>query len=686
MKKTIIISVLMFVILVVLGNGVFASEDKISINVNTSWTSSDVENRPESITVKLLANGTETGKSIVVTAASNYCGNFSDLDKYDENNELIVYTIKEDAIFGYTTEINNELEDNLKEIYAPVEEVTDGNDYVISIQDWTDGNKDLEIKTDDNNNIVTNPLTLNDEGNIENVNEEDTWTINKNEDGTVTINKEGNYDLTIQGHQNWNWGTPYYTYDATVTDYVKAHDGSGWDGDTQTNNNNKPSLIKNNDNTFKLKATMDWGPDNPETGMEGWAYYNQAGGIGIGPQDWSGNFRIFGKKLVEKIEKTVYTMTLINSPTERTEVKVTKEWKDDPSKHEGEEFEIRLLANGQETGRKITISSNTNWKGTFQNVIKYDNYGKKIVYSLSEDATQIHTSETENKKVIYQEDYFVVIKTDEPLEDGDYIVAFFDWYPGNNEYRTIWTEGDLFRYGELGFVHESEEHIIDTKGDEYDEYLLVSSMPEYMVWNITNTENGIVMRNNGRVLALRAEQYNASQWGWQGAFNYYFVPVYEGINGWYNPGQDWGGTYGSNYNPYLEIGINESGEPNHYIGSRFAYDGNYRDENGIMINKPWYGSFRYDENMTWIPAFETIGEGGSFKFLKKVRLEVVEEDPYEFIIYGDSTPEHPEINDPETKTLPKTGNEWKKVIILTVIGTMFIMTGIILEKRKINEK
>ena len=114
MRKAIIISILIFIVLVVFGNKIFAAENTITINVNTSWTSSDIENRPESITVELLASGIETGKSIVVTAASNYCGVFSELDKYDENNDLIVYTIKENAIFGYTTEIENELEDKFK--------------------------------------------------------------------------------------------------------------------------------------------------------------------------------------------------------------------------------------------------------------------------------------------------------------------------------------------------------------------------------------------------------------------------------------------------------------------------------------------------------------------------------------------------------------------------------------------
>ena len=61
--------------------------------------------RPESITVNLLKNGTKVD-SKVVTAANGWKYEFTNLDKYDENNNLIIYTVTEDKVNSYDTTIN----------------------------------------------------------------------------------------------------------------------------------------------------------------------------------------------------------------------------------------------------------------------------------------------------------------------------------------------------------------------------------------------------------------------------------------------------------------------------------------------------------------------------------------------------------------------------------------------------
>ena len=61
--------------------------------------------RPESITVNLLKNGTKVD-SKVVTAANGWKYEFTNLDKYDENNNLILYTVTEDKVNNYDTTID----------------------------------------------------------------------------------------------------------------------------------------------------------------------------------------------------------------------------------------------------------------------------------------------------------------------------------------------------------------------------------------------------------------------------------------------------------------------------------------------------------------------------------------------------------------------------------------------------
>ncbi|WP_248686390.1 Cna B-type domain-containing protein [Streptococcus merionis] len=61
--------------------------------------------RPKSITVRLLADGKDTGKYVVVTADSKWTYSFKNLPKY-KNGKAIVYTISEDPVAGYTTKID----------------------------------------------------------------------------------------------------------------------------------------------------------------------------------------------------------------------------------------------------------------------------------------------------------------------------------------------------------------------------------------------------------------------------------------------------------------------------------------------------------------------------------------------------------------------------------------------------
>ena len=62
--------------------------------------------RPTSITVHLLANGEDTGKTAVANADGGWHYSFTGLDKNTSDGQVINYTVKEDAVAGYTSEIN----------------------------------------------------------------------------------------------------------------------------------------------------------------------------------------------------------------------------------------------------------------------------------------------------------------------------------------------------------------------------------------------------------------------------------------------------------------------------------------------------------------------------------------------------------------------------------------------------
>ena len=57
------------------------------------------------VTVHLLADGVDTGKSITLGETGNWKGSFDNLRKYKADGTEIVYTVKEDEVSGYTSEV-----------------------------------------------------------------------------------------------------------------------------------------------------------------------------------------------------------------------------------------------------------------------------------------------------------------------------------------------------------------------------------------------------------------------------------------------------------------------------------------------------------------------------------------------------------------------------------------------------
>ena len=79
--------------------------EKTEVSGRKTWVDYDnkYNSRPESITVRLFADGTEV-TSKTVTANDNWKWLFTDLDKYNSGTE-IVYTISEDTVSGYKSKV-----------------------------------------------------------------------------------------------------------------------------------------------------------------------------------------------------------------------------------------------------------------------------------------------------------------------------------------------------------------------------------------------------------------------------------------------------------------------------------------------------------------------------------------------------------------------------------------------------
>ncbi|MDY2959434.1 MAG: Cna B-type domain-containing protein, partial [Hornefia sp.] len=86
---------------------------KTSVQVTKAWEDKNDQDgvRPNSVTIKLLADGKETGKTLTLTKADNWTGTFTDLDEYKAGKK-IKYTIKEESVGnGYVSAITGSAED-----------------------------------------------------------------------------------------------------------------------------------------------------------------------------------------------------------------------------------------------------------------------------------------------------------------------------------------------------------------------------------------------------------------------------------------------------------------------------------------------------------------------------------------------------------------------------------------------
>ncbi|ACV21554.1 Collagen adhesin precursor [Slackia heliotrinireducens] len=83
--------------------------DKTSVTVVKAWDDADNKDgiRPDQVTVRLLANGEDTGKSVVLNAENNWEASFGDLD-LKAGGTAIVYTVAEDEVDGYTAVITGD--------------------------------------------------------------------------------------------------------------------------------------------------------------------------------------------------------------------------------------------------------------------------------------------------------------------------------------------------------------------------------------------------------------------------------------------------------------------------------------------------------------------------------------------------------------------------------------------------
>ena len=203
--------------------------EKISISGSKTWDDADNQDgkRPESITVRLFADGTEV-TSKTVTADNGWKWSFTDLDKYKKGKE-IKYTVSEDAVTDYTTEVKGY---NITNTHTP-EKISISGSKTWDDNDNQDGKRPEKITVRlfaDGTEVTSKTVTAENEWN---------WLftdLNKYAKGreiqyTITEDKVENYITNIEKTENGYVVTNSYTPETTSISVEKVwNDNDNQDG------------------------------------------------------------------------------------------------------------------------------------------------------------------------------------------------------------------------------------------------------------------------------------------------------------------------------------------------------------------------------------------------------------------------------------------------------------------------
>ena len=366
--------------------------EKISISGSKTWDDADNQDgkRPESITVRLFADGTEV-TSKTVTANDNWSWSFTGLDKYNSGTE-IVYTISEDTVADYTTVVNGY---DVTNTHTPEKTTITGS------KTWDDAdNQDGKRPSSITVRLLADGRVVS----HKKITEKDNWSWNfedlpvyeKGEKITYTIKEDSveNYETKLDG---------YNIINTHKTETTSVSGTKTW------NDNNNQDGVRPDSITVELLKTV-----NGTTTSMGENYKQVLTGNKL-DYSWS-NLPVYeaGERITytvkeagEKDGKIVgkngekYTveydstgMNITNTYTPKTtSVSGTKTWVDYDNKYNSrpESITINLLANGGKVDSKTITPQNDSWTYKFEDLPVYKN-GQKITYTISEDTVSGYKS------------------------------------------------------------------------------------------------------------------------------------------------------------------------------------------------------------------------------------------------------------------------------------------------------
>ena len=367
---------------------------KTEVPVKKVWKDENNQDgkRPTSVTVKLLADGQDTGKTLELTEANGWAGSFKDLDA-DKGGTPIQYTVVEVTVPSYTSEVTGDAASGftITNSYSP--ETVD----VKATKNWDDANnQDGKRPTKITINLLADGKKV-DSKEIQAA-ADGTWAATFEKLAKYKAGKEIKYTVTEEAVAE---------YEATITDFTIT-------------NKYAPKEID-------YKVTKVWNDANNQDGKRPESVtvqlYKKVGNadpvavegkkLTLTAKDktdantWVASFTNLpqyeaGKEITYSIdevdvpagyEASVTGQVVTNTHNPETVVlSGTKVWDDNnnQSGKRADKVKVQIL-NGDKVVQEIEVSEATGWKFESKALPKYGN-GTEIKYTVKEVAVKEYTS------------------------------------------------------------------------------------------------------------------------------------------------------------------------------------------------------------------------------------------------------------------------------------------------------
>ena len=388
--------------------------EKVSVEGSKTWDDADNQDgkRPESITVRLFADGTEV-TSKIVTANDNWSWSFTGLDKYNSGTE-IVYTISEDTVADYTTVVDGY---NITNTHTP-EKISISGSKTWDDASNQDGKRPSSITVRlfaDGTEVTSKTVTANDNWSWSftdldkyNSGTEIVYTISEDTvadyttvvDGYNITNTHTPEKISISGSKTWNDNgdqdgkrpssiTVRLLADGRVVSHKKITEKDNW----SWNFEDLPVYEKGEKITYTIKEDS---VENYETKLDGYNIINthktKTTSVS-GTKTWNDNNNQDGKRpesiTVELLKTVDGTTTSMGDNYKRilTGSTVDYSWSDLPVYEAGKEITYTVKEVGEENG-KIAGKNGKEY------TVEYDSNGMNITNSYEPEKTEVSGTKT----------------------------------------------------------------------------------------------------------------------------------------------------------------------------------------------------------------------------------------------------------------------------------------------------